>query len=119
MSPQALFRSSDGGKTWQAVGVDAGVGTPPAKNPIPGAKADAIGAASDQRFWMATTDVFYGSLDGGKSWFQLPGISFEGGGSSASFSFVSARNGWMLVPIIGLWRTTDGKSWHAISAPLP
>jgi photosystem II stability/assembly factor-like uncharacterized protein len=68
---------------------------------------------------MATTDVFYGSLDGGKSWFQLPGIDFEGGGSSASFSFVSARNGWMLVPIIGLWRTTDGKSWHAISAPLP
>ena len=118
VSPQALFRSSDGGKTWQAVGVDAGFGTPPAKNPIPGAKADAIGAASDQRLWMATTDVFYGSLDSGKSWFQLPGIDFEGGGSSASFSFVSVRNGWMLVPIIGLWRTTDGKSWRAISAPL-
>jgi hypothetical protein len=80
--------------------------------------ADALGAASGQRLWMATTDVLYGSLNDGKSWLSMPGINFEGGGSSASFWFLSPTVGWMLVPTIGLWRTTDGKSWHAVSATL-
>jgi photosystem II stability/assembly factor-like uncharacterized protein len=111
---KALFRSNDGGKTWEAVAIDRGLNLPLAQNPIPTDEGDVLEVPSVNRLWMATENYLSGSLDGGKTWFPVRGLDFDGGGTFASFSFVSSRNGWLLVPYSGLWRTTDGKSWRAV-----
>jgi len=63
---------------------------------------------------MAGTNFLYGSKDGGKRWFGVGGIHLDGNGAFAGFSFVSAKDGWLLAPGSGLWRTTDGSTWRSL-----
>jgi hypothetical protein len=117
-SLKSLVRSTDGGKTWKLVAADRSLsgGTP---LPVPAEDGDILAIPSPTRLWMMTVNSFFGSLDGGKIWFTVHDVGSDGAGTFASFSFVSGTDGWLLAPFSGLWRTTDGKSWHAISAAVP
>ena len=112
-SLKSLARSVDGGRTWRLVAVDRSL-MPGAPLPLPAEAGNGLAVASVSRLWMATVNYLFGSLDGGKTWFPVRGIDFDGGGTFASFSFVGSRDGWLLAPGSGLWRTTDGKSWRAV-----
>ncbi|MFZ2056275.1 MAG: hypothetical protein WAV54_02550 [Acidimicrobiales bacterium] len=112
-SLKSLARSVDGGRTWRLVAVDRSL-MPGAPLPLPDEAGNGLAVASVSRLWMATVNYLFGSLDGGKTWFPVRGLDFDGGGTFASFSFVSSRDGWLLVPYSGLWRTTDGRSWRAV-----
>jgi photosystem II stability/assembly factor-like uncharacterized protein len=111
---KALSRSTDGGRTWDPVAIDRGLGLPAADNPIPTAEGVILAVTSATRLWMMDVNMFYGSLDGGKRWFKVPRIGSDGAGSFASFSFISAADGWVLAPGSGLWRTTDESTWQSV-----
>ena len=113
-SVKTIERSGDGGRTWTIVAADRSLsGTPP--SPVPSPDGNVFAVPSVTTMWMATVNSLYGSRDGGKRWFWVHGPSFDGNGAFASFSFVSAKDGWLLTPGSGLWRTTDGRTWHSYS----
>jgi photosystem II stability/assembly factor-like uncharacterized protein len=112
-SVKTIERSADGGRTWTIVAADRSLsGTPP--SPVPSPDGNVFAVPSVTTMWMATVNSLYGSRDGGKRWFWVHGHSFDGNGAFASFSFVSAKDGWLLTPGSGIWRTTDGRTWRAV-----
>jgi len=114
-SLKSLARSTDGGETWSLIAADRSLsgGTP---LPVPTDDGDTLAVPSAMRLWMVTVNSLFGSRDGGKRWFTVRGIVSDGGGTSASFSFVSVTEGWLLSPGSGLWRTTNGSTWRSVSA---
>lgn len=112
-SLKSLARSIDGGEKWTLIAADRSLsgGTP---LPVPTEDGDTLAVPSVTRLWMMTVNSFYGSLDGGKRWFTVHGVGSDGTGTFASFSFVSATDGWLLAPYSGLWRTTNGTSWRQV-----
>lgn len=112
-SVKTIERSADGGRTWTIVAADRSLsGRPP--SPVPSPDGNVFAVPSTTTMWMATVNSLYGSRDGGKRWFWVHGPSFDGAGTFASFSFVSAKDGWLLAPGSGLWRTTNGATWHSL-----
>ena len=111
-SMKSLARSIDGGKKWSLIGADRSLAGPP--GPIPSEPGDVFAVPSNTRLWIMTTYRLYGSADGGKRWFWVPGTGSDGAGSFATFSFVNATHGWLLAPGSGLWRTTDGRNWRTV-----
>jgi len=59
---KALFRSSDGGKTWQAVAIDRGLDLPPAQNPIPTEAGEVLGPKTSARRQPCSSGSRNGSL---------------------------------------------------------
>jgi hypothetical protein len=111
-SLKTIARSADGGKTWTTVAADRSFGG--ALLPVPSPDGNVFAVPSATTMWMATVESLYGSRDGGKRWFWVHGLSLDGNGAFASFSFVNGRDGWLLAPGSGLWRTTDGRTWHPL-----
>jgi photosystem II stability/assembly factor-like uncharacterized protein len=112
-SLHSLLASRDGGRTWSLVAADTNLAS--ADRPVPTDDGGVLAVSSGGRLLMATVDGLYDSTSGGVRWKSVAGLSFDGRGAFASFSFVNPRVGWMLVPQLGLWRTADGgRSWTAL-----
>lgn len=126
-----LYRTNDGGQTWQETVLDL--------------QEEAQGVTSidmlDERAWMLVTrgvgagndwvDLYF-SEDGGASWRFLAGSESESnpsggissGGLKTGLSFNSPNSGWLTgsapIEMVYLFRTVDGGlSWQPYNLPLP
>jgi len=113
-SDKALLRTTDGGARWNVVSQVTSLTAPLRPGAIPRQEPDAIAAGSPARLWLATQNDLYESGDGGARWPWVRGPDPQG--TPASFDVLTPTRAWLLAPGQGLWRTTDGRHWHALGA---
>lgn len=101
----SVFRSADGGSTWQRVGKVAGDLNP--------ARREHALTVVDDRHAYSTTSVFRVTADGGATWRAVKGIPSPLP-EDTKLRMRDAHHGWLLVPGIGLWTTRDGKTWSPL-----
>lgn len=107
----SLLRSSDGGAHWYPVGMSVSL-VRPFSTLLPGDFFVALAGVTSRELWLATRSFVFESRDGGKRWDVVsPKL---GGVASAPFVFVDPSHGWLLAPGVGLWQTTNGRSWHLL-----
>ena len=127
-----LYRSSDGGATWQLRATASGLGTPPPTtvppNPLPLAGYVApfsighrnLGVLTSTTAWIfpSRSDLLKTS-DGGSSWVPVPSLASAGfdSGGAGNVTFLNATDGWICEYGIGLWHTDDGTTWSPLGAP--
>jgi hypothetical protein len=127
-----LYRSSDGGVTWQLRATASGLGTPPppavAPDSLPLAGYVApfsighrnLGVLTPSTAWIlpSRSDLLKTS-DGGSSWVPVSSLASAGfdGGGAGNVTFLSATDGWICEYGIGLWHTDDGTTWTPLGVP--
>ncbi len=111
-SEKALLRTTDGGSSWHVVSQVTSLLAAPRAGAMPLQEPDAIAAGSPERLWLATQNDLYESGDGGARWTWVRGPDPRG--TPATFDVLSATEAWLLAPGQGLWRTADGRHWHAL-----
>ena len=127
-----LYRSDDGGLTWQLGASATGLATPPPSSvppdPLPLAGYIApftvghrnLAVASPTAAWLFPSRAdLYKTEDGGSSWVPVPDLSAAGfaDGGQGNITFISATQGWICEYGVGLWQTNDGATWHSLGAP--
>ncbi len=126
---KALYRSFDGGIGWKLfAGANApvlsGNATVPASGlPVGGYVAPyslghenmAVLSATTAWLFPERTGVFQ-TTDGGTTWTPVRDLSAieAAGAGSGTVVFADATHGWASAFGVGLWRTTDGTTWHRI-----
>lgn len=125
LQPKALYRSYDGGITWNLVssaieGVTgspiAGLGNLPESGyfgePTLGHQNIAVLSPSTAWLFLDRSQVIE-TTDGGHTWrnASLPGFSPDGYGSVV---FADARHGWVDYPSYGIWETTNATTWKQL-----
>jgi photosystem II stability/assembly factor-like uncharacterized protein len=127
---KALYRSSDGGAQWGLSAaanapvltggrtLDASGGLPAGGYVTPyslGHENLAVLTPTEAWLFPDRSGVF-DTTDGGRTWSADPGLAEAGlvGGGSGNVVFVDATHGWVCEAGTGLWRTTDGKTWHRL-----
>ena len=126
-----LYRSSDGGLTWQLRATASGLGTPKQSNlppdPLPlagyvapftiGHRNLAVLAPTTAWLFPSRADLLKTS-DGGSSWVPVQSLASAGfdSGGAGNVTFLSATQGWICEYGIGLWHTVDGVSWSPLGA---
>ena len=124
-----LYRSEDGGLTWQLRASATGLGTPaPASvpvDPLPlvgyvapfsiGHRNLAVLTSTTAWIFGSRADLFKTS-DGGSTWVPVPSLAAAGfaSGGAGNVTFLSATEGWVCEYGIGLWHTDDGASWSPL-----
>jgi photosystem II stability/assembly factor-like uncharacterized protein len=127
-----LYRSSDGGATWQVRATASGVGTPPPSTvppdslPLAGYIAPFsighrnLGVLTPTTAWIfpSRSDLLKTS-DGGSSWVPVSSLASAGfdSGGAGNVTFLSATEGWICEYGIGLWHTGDGTTWTPLGVP--
>jgi photosystem II stability/assembly factor-like uncharacterized protein len=111
-SAKSLLQSTDGGRRWHVIAEDRSLVS--GSQPVPTDDGDVLAVPSDKSLWFAGADSLWGSSDGGRRWSRVAAASLGGAGGFAVFSFSSLTDGWLLVPGVGLWRTTDGRQWRRL-----
>ena len=126
-----LYRSSDGGVTWQLRASASGLGTPAPSNvppdplPLAGYVAPFTIGHRNLAVLTPTTAWLYPSRadllktsDGGSSWVPVPSLASAGvdSGGVGNVTFLSATEGWICEYGIGLWHTDDGVNWSSLGA---
>lgn len=107
----SLLRSSDGGAHWYPVGMSVSL-VRPFSTLLPGDSFVALAGVTSRELFLATPSFVFESRDGGKRWNAVsPKLR---GAASAPFVFVDPSHGWLLAPGVGLWQTTNGRSWHLL-----
>jgi photosystem II stability/assembly factor-like uncharacterized protein len=113
-STKALLRTTDEGNRWTIVSQVTILTAPPQPGAITREEPDALIAASPTRLWLAALNNLFVSNDGGARWSRVPGPDPQG--TPAAFGVLSPTHAWLLGGGQGLWRTTDGRHWHALGA---
>jgi hypothetical protein len=114
-SPKALFRSTDGGRTW-TVASSLALSGPARPGSLPGEDGATIAAASPDLLWIATLNSLSVSTDGGAFWsmIQVNPLGYPG-----QFDVLSGTAAWLLAPGAGLWQTTNGTTWQELGSSPP
>ena len=116
--PKSLYRSTDGGRAWDLVATDPHLGPPYVPTPLPLGDFGDLAAPTTTELWMTTVNGVSETRDGGAHWSSAKQVVTEGNGEFVTFSFVGPTRGWLLVPGVGLWTTTNGRSWEQHSQTL-
>ena len=111
-SAKVLFHTTDGGARWSIVSQVRSLTAPPQPGAITREEPDALVAASPSRLWLAALNNLFVSTDGGARWSRIRGPDPQG--YPASFDVLSPTHAWLLAAGQGVWRTTDGRHWHAL-----
>ncbi len=118
-----IFKSTDGGQTWQAL--SSTTGNPAAfENPfdfIYRVRIDPSNTSQDEIF-AATYDTIFRSTDGGDSWTAVLKGDASNQGESASQTDVAVTSDGVVYATLssdgaqcGLFRSTDGVNWQEIT----
>jgi photosystem II stability/assembly factor-like uncharacterized protein len=129
--PKQLYRSSDGGVTWQLRAAATGLSTPPPATaspdalPVTGYVAPVtighrnLGVLTPTTAWIfpSRSDLLKTS-DGGSSWVPVASLASAGFdlGAAGNVTFLSATDGYICEYGIGLWHTDDGTTWSSLGA---
>jgi photosystem II stability/assembly factor-like uncharacterized protein len=105
----SLLVSADGGSTWHSVAVDRSLAGFPH---IPTAPGGTIAATTGKRLWLANYFGLYESKTGGRTWRSV--IRFAREAYASEFTFFSSTLGWLFVPTVGLWMTSNGRTWRSV-----
>jgi photosystem II stability/assembly factor-like uncharacterized protein len=127
-----LYRSGDGGLSWQLRASASGLGTPPPatvpQDPLPlagyvapfsiGHRNLAVLSRSAAWIFPSRSDLLKTS-DGGSSWVPVPSLASAGfdSGGAGNVTFLSATQGWICEYGVGLWHTDDGTTWSPLGSP--
>jgi hypothetical protein len=115
-STKGLMRSVDAGRTWTVAASVPSLAAPVRPGSLSRQDAVAIAAGAAGVLWLATPNTLSESTDGGVTWEQtLANLQ----GAFGQFDVLSSTRAWLLEPNAGLWRTTDGITWHSISGTAP
>jgi hypothetical protein len=124
-----LYRSEDGGLTWNLTASASVLGTSPqsASQPDPlslngyiapySIGHENLAVASSTTAWLYPfRSSMYKTVSGGRSWTAVPGLSTAGfdAGGSGNVTFISATQGWICQYGVGLWHTSDGVHWSPL-----
>jgi photosystem II stability/assembly factor-like uncharacterized protein len=115
-STKALFRSLNAGRTWSLVSAITSLTAPAKPGSLPYQDFSTMAAAAPDRLWILTPNTLSGSQDGGVTWTRLL-MNMQG--YCGQLDVWSGTVAWLLEPGAGLWRTSDGVSWHEISRTTP
>jgi photosystem II stability/assembly factor-like uncharacterized protein len=113
---KALMRSVDAGRTWTVAASVPSLAAPVRPGSLSRQDAVAIAAGAAGVLWLATPNTLSESTDGGVTWEQTL-ASLQG--AFGQFDVLSSTRAWLLAPNAGLWRTTDGTTWHSITGTAP
>jgi hypothetical protein len=126
-----LYRSSDGGQTWQLAAAATGVATPPTPSvphsplPLGGYVAPFdvghhnLAVASTTTAWLFPSRAdLYKTMDGGSSWVPVSELASAGfaSGGEGNVTFLSPTQGWICEYGVGLWYTDDGVNWYPLGS---
>ena len=115
-STKALMRSPDGGQTWTVAASVPSLTAPVRPGSLSRQDGAVIAAGSAEVLWLATPNTLTESTDGGVTWRQS---LVNPQGTFGQFDVLSSTQAWLLAPNAGLWRTTDGTTWHLVGGTGP
>lgn len=123
-----LYRSSDGGRSWQLTSTTSGQVWPMSvapTNPLPpqgfvaplesGHRNLAVASATTAWLYPARGEL-YKTTDGGVNWLPVSDLAQASiaSGGQGNAAFLSPTQGWICAFGVGLWRTTDGIHWYPL-----
>jgi hypothetical protein len=111
----SFWLSRDGGRTWRRRATDRAFG--PDRSGLPFSAPTAIASPERSHFYLATASQVQASADGGRHWRPVVPANVPGNATAhGPFSFAGPRRGWLLLPGLGLLRTTNGRQWAPLGA---
>lgn len=113
-STKAVVRTTDGGQSWHTMSAVTTLAGRQRAGSLPASEAGPLTAGSPTRLWLALTNGLAESSDAGKTWSIVPNVNL-GGATADSFDVLSTTEAWLLAPGVGLWQTTNGRTWFASS----
>jgi hypothetical protein len=117
-----LYRSSDGGLTWQLTASTPdestnGVGFLPTSGDVEPPGHHNLAVASPTTGWLYVERVGLSkTTDGGATWVPVASLEDAGfpNGGSGNVTFLSPTDGWICSYGVGLWHTVDGSTWQPL-----
>jgi photosystem II stability/assembly factor-like uncharacterized protein len=121
---KVLYRSSDGGLSWQMTASTPGgstgtVGSLPTEGYVepPGHHNLAVASPTTAWLYVLRTGLFT-TTDGGAGWIPVASLESAGfpSGGYGNITFLSATDAWICSYGVGLWHTVDGSTWQPLGA---
>jgi len=119
---RGLYVSTTRGSSWTLLAANTDLAKPNSSGIPVQDFGDVLTNPSAAHYFLAVDNDFTTSTDGGDHWSGVPvggvpvrageGYNLEGAGGESQFDVLSGADVWMLTPGVGLFRTTDGRSWQ-------